>query len=298
MVSALLVPRNGLPKLIEDEASFAQAISNLASGSGPLAIDAERASGYRYSQRAYLIQIFRQGGGLHLVDPIPLKNSKLWDKFNENFSSQEWVIHASTQDLPCLIGVGLKPKKLFDTELGARIAGCERVGLGPLVESLLQLQLAKEHSAVDWSIRPLKSEWLNYAALDVDILLEIRDAIEGMLIEQNKFDWAKQDFAAILKNYENYVFSDEPKADRWRRTSGMHKVRDRLTLTIVRDLWISRNELASELDIAPGRVLADEAIITLAITCPKDLETVAKTIGWRTKLEAPPFNRWLKTMNE
>jgi ribonuclease D len=112
MVSALLVPRNGLPKLIEDEASFAQAISNLASGTGPLAIDAERASGYRYSQRAYLIQIFRQGGGLHLVDPIPLKNSKLWDKFNENFSSQEWVIHASTQDLPCLIGVGLKPKKL------------------------------------------------------------------------------------------------------------------------------------------------------------------------------------------
>ena len=297
MVSALLVPRNGLPKLIEDEASFAQAISNLAAGSGPLAIDAERASGYRYSQRAYLIQIFRDGGGLHLIDPIPLKNSKLWDTFNENFSSQEWVIHASTQDLPCLIGVGLKPKKLFDTELGARIAGCERVGLGPLAESLLQLQLAKEHSAVDWSIRPLKSEWLNYAALDVDILLEIRDAIEGMLIEQNKFDWAKQDFAAILKNYENYVFSDAPKADRWRRTSGMHKVRDRLTLTIVRDLWISRNELASELDIAPGRVLADEAIITLAITCPKDLETVAKTIGWRTKLEAPPFNRWLKTIN-
>ncbi len=298
MVSALLAPRNGLPKLIEDETSFAQAISNLAAGTGPLAIDAERASGYRYSQRAYLIQIFRDGGGLHLIDPIPLKNSKLWDTFNENFSSQEWVIHASTQDLPCLIGVGLKPKKLFDTELGARIAGCERVGLGPLAESLLQLQLAKEHSAVDWSIRPLKSEWLNYAALDVDILLEIRDAIEGMLIEQNKLDWAKQDFAAILKNYDNYIFSDEPKADRWRRTSGMHKVRDRLTLTIVRDLWISRNELASELDIAPGRVLADEAIITLAITCPKDLEAVAKTIGWRTKLEAPPFNRWLKTINQ
>lgn len=298
MVNALLAPRNGLPKLIEDETTFAQAISNLATGSGPLAIDAERASGYRYSQRAYLIQIFRDGGGLHLIDPIPLKNSKLWDTFNENFSSQEWVIHASTQDLPCLIGVGLKPKKLFDTELGARIAGCERVGLGPLAESLLQLQLAKEHSAVDWSIRPLKSEWLNYAALDVDVLLEIRDAIEGMLIEQNKLDWAKQDFAAILKNYDNYIFSDEPKADRWRRTSGIHKVRDRLTLTIVRDLWISRNELASELDIAPGRVLADEAIITLAITCPKDLEAVAKTIGWRTKLEAPPFNRWLKTINQ
>lgn len=297
MVTPLLTPRNGMPQLVESEMGFEKTILELAKGSGDIAIDAERASGYKYSQRAYLIQIFRRGGGLHLIDPIPLANSKLWQEFNSKFSQFQWVIHASTQDLPCLIGVGLKPTLLFDTELGARIAGCDRVGLGPLAESLLEIQLAKEHSAVDWSIRPLKPEWLTYAALDVDILLDIKDKVEKMLIEQNKLAWAKQDFTSILDSFNDYQFSDEPRPDRWRRTSGMHKVRDRLTLTLVRDLWLSRNELAAELDIAPGRVLGDEAIIELALARPDNPEEVAKIIGWRTKLDAPPFGRWLKTLS-
>lgn len=297
MVTPLIAPRHGVPAVISNESDFEKLIAQLLNGSGPLAIDAERASGYRYSQRAYLIQIYRENGGLHLIDPIPLKESKLWEKFNKEFSAYEWVIHASTQDLPCLIDVGLKPELLFDTELGARIAGCERVGLGPLAESLLELQLAKEHSAVDWSIRPLRPEWITYAALDVDILLDIRNAVENLLAEQNKLKWAKQDFASILKNYQNYVFTDEAKPERWRRTSGMHKVRDRLTMAIVRDLWFSRDELGREIDLAPGRVLGDEAIIELATKRPDNLEAVAKVIGRRTRLEAPPFNRWLNVLN-
>jgi len=297
MVTPLIAPRHGVPEVISNESDFEKLIAQLLNGRGPLAIDAERASGYRYSQRAYLIQIYRENGGLHLIDPIPLKDSKLWEKFNKEFSSYEWVIHASTQDLPCLIDVGLKPELLFDTELGARIAGCERVGLGPLAESLLELQLAKEHSAVDWSIRPLRPEWITYAALDVDILLDIRNAVENLLTEQNKLEWAKQDFASILKNYQNYVFTDEAKPERWRRTSGMHKVRDRLTMAIVRDFWFSRDELAREIDLAPGRVLGDEAIIELATKRPDNLEAVAKVIGRRTRLEAPPFNRWLNVLN-
>ena len=297
MLTPLLAPRHGTPAVVDDEAGFAQVITDLAKGEGPIAVDAERASGYKYSQRAYLIQIYRKNGGLHLIDPIPLKDSKLWQSFNQNFSEYEWVIHASTQDLACLLEVGLRPKKLFDTELGARIAGCPRVGLGPLAESLLELSLAKEHSAVDWSIRPLKSEWINYAALDVDILLDIRDKVAQLLVEQKKLIWAEQDFASILKNYENYQVVDAPKPDRWRRTSGMHKVRDRLTMTVVRDLWFSRDELARQLDIAPGRVLGDEAIVELATKRPDNLEAVAKVIGWRTRLEAPPFNRWLSVLS-
>ncbi|MFM8632528.1 MAG: HRDC domain-containing protein [Candidatus Nanopelagicus sp.] len=297
MLTPLLSPRAGTPEISADESSFEKVIEDLLAGNGPIAIDAERASGYRYSQKAYLIQIFRKNGGLHLIDPIGLQGSKLWQKFNQSFSEIEWVIHASTQDLPCLIEVGLMPKKLFDTELGARIAGCPKVSLGALSESLLELQLAKEHSAVDWSIRPLRPEWINYAALDVDILLEIRDKVEQMLIEQNKLKWAVQDFESILRGYQDFKFSDMPKPDRWRKTSGMHKVRDRLTMTIVKQLWLSRDQLAQELDLAPGRVLNDEAIIELAIKRPESLEEVAKVIGWRTRLESPPFNRWLKVLN-
>ena len=297
MITPLLTPRAGVPEVISTDSKFEEMIAQLLKGDGPIAIDAERASGYKYSQRAYLIQIYRKDGGLHLIDPIPFIGSDLWQKFNENFSQYEWVIHASTQDLPCLLELGLNPQTLFDTELGARIAGCPKVGLGPLSESLLELQLAKEHSAVDWSIRPLKAEWLTYAALDVDVLLDIREKVEALLIEKNKLEWAKEDFSSILKNFKEK--QDQPaKPDRWRRTSGMHKVRDRLNMTIIRDLWISRNELAQELDLAPGRVLGDEAIVEIAIKRPATAEAMAKVISWRTKLDAPPFGRWLAVLNK
>ena len=297
MITPLLTPRAGVPEVISTDSKFEEMIGQLLKGDGPIAIDAERASGYKYSQRAYLIQIYRNNGGLHLIDPIPFHGSDLWQKFNENFAGYEWVIHASTQDLPCLLELGLNPQTLFDTELGARIAGCPKVGLGPLSESLLELQLAKEHSAVDWSIRPLKAEWLTYAALDVDVLLDIREKVEALLIEKNKLEWAKEDFSSILKNFKEK--QDPPaKPDRWRRTSGMHKVRDRLNMTIIRDLWISRNELAQELDLAPGRVLGDEAIVEIAIKRPTTAEAMAKVISWRTKLDAPPFGRWLAVLNK
>ena len=42
----------------------------LSRGTGPFAVDAERASGFRYSNRAYLIQIRRAGSGTVLIDPV------------------------------------------------------------------------------------------------------------------------------------------------------------------------------------------------------------------------------------
>ncbi len=295
-LTPLLLPRAGVPPVITTESAFEEMISTLLNGVGPIAIDAERASGYKYSQRAYLIQLYRVNGGLHLIDPIAIENKSLWQEFNKNFANIEWVIHASTQDLPCLLELGLDPQSLFDTELGARIAGSPRVGLGALAESLLELQLAKEHSAVDWSIRPLKPEWLTYAALDVDVLLDIREKVEKLLLEKDKLDWAKQDFAAILLNFKSKQ-NDQPKIDRWRKTSGMHKVRDRLTMTIIRDLWLDRDRLAQELDIAPGRILNDEAIIEIASKKPSTIEALTKVIGWRSKIQSPPYDRWLAQLN-
>ena len=283
----LLSPREGLPELITDEASMRVCIEELAAGSGPIAIDAERASGYRFSQRAYLIQIFRRGGGLHLIDPIAVGDSHLWKEMSDLFAGEEWIIHASTQDLPCLREVGLEPQRLFDTELGGRIAGCEKVGLGPLAESLLNLSLAKEHSAVDWSLRPLREEWLNYAALDVDVLVDLRDAVENLLREKGKLDWALQDFAAILKQPPA-----PPKKDPWRRTSGMHKVRDRPTLAIIRDMWNARNDYAREIDIAPGRVFNDDALMELVTKRPKEINDFAYILTKRSRLSGQPIERW------
>ena len=287
----LLTPREGMPVLVSSNESMSQVIEQLSKGHGPIAIDAERASGYRYSQRAYLIQIFRRDGGLHLIDPIAVSDASLWKELTDTFNEVEWIIHASTQDLPCLVELGIKPSILFDTELGARIAGCERVGLGPLSESLLELVLAKEHSAVDWSLRPLKEEWLVYAALDVDVLVDLKDKVEELLVDAKKLSWAKSDFAHILNVYTEPKNKPERK-DPWRRTSGMHRVKDRRTLAIIRDLWGVRDTYAQKVDVAPGRIFNDETLVEIAVSKPKTVAEFSKLVKRRTRHQDLPTTEW------
>lgn len=254
-------PRVKVAPLVTTVEEFTAAIEELERATGPLAVDAERASGYRYNSHAYLFQFYRRGSRIFLVDPIGLRGEKgVIDQFNAAFKDEIWLIHASTQDLPCIREFGLSPNRLFDTELGARLAGFARVGLGPLAEELLGLALAKEHSAVDWSIRPLHPEWRAYAALDVDVLIDLYEKVESALKQQGKEGVASQEFASILS-----AQPPSPKKDPWRRTSGMHRVKGRRALALVREIWLARDEIAREVDIAPGRLFPDLAIADLAI---------------------------------
>jgi ribonuclease D len=250
----LLSPRDGLPPVIENSTALVAYADALARGTGPVAVDAERASGYRYGQRAYLVQLRRAGAGTGLVDPVPLPDLSV---IQAAIADEEWVLHAANQDLPCLAELGLVPARIFDTELAARLAGLPRVGLGAVVESLLGHSLQKGHSAADWSTRPLPEEWLVYAALDVEVLVELRNALAALLEDQGKTEWARQEFAAILA-----AAPPAPKADPWRRTSGVHGLRNRRQLGMLRALWQARDTLARSRDIAPGRVLPDAAMVS------------------------------------
>ena len=282
----LTSPAGGVPALINTDSALKTAIDSLRKGSGPIAVDAERASGYRYSARAYLIQL-KRNKEIYLIDPIPFAGSTLIAELNEILQSDEVILHASTQDLPCLRDWGLYPKRLFDTELGARLAGLPRVGLGALVEHFFNLSLAKEHSAVDWSLRPLNQDWINYAALDVELLIELREKIAELLDSQGKLNWALSEFQSILD-----APPAPPREDPWRRTSGMHKVRKREQLAVVRELWIARDEIASKADVAPGRLLSDNAITELSVTAPITIKGIQKTlrpIGLRP--------RWMENVN-
>jgi ribonuclease D len=283
----LLAPAQGVPDVIETSEKFESALDQLRKGDGPFAVDAERASGYKYSARAYLIQIKRTNGGLHLIDPIAFgPGHELFVKLNDLLNTDEVILHASTQDLPCLREVGLNPSRLFDTELGGRIAGLPRVGLGPLLESLMGVTLAKEHSAVDWSTRPLPKEWLNYAALDVELLIELRQKIYELLNASNKWKWAEAEFESIL-----IAPPAPPRIDPWRRTSGMHKIKKRDQLVVIKNLWHARDEIARAADVSSGKLLNDAAIIEFAIHKPlnkKDAEKALRPIGMRA--------RWLENM--
>lgn len=265
----LLCPAEGVPALSVTADDIAAAADRLASGTGPFAVDAERASGFRYSNRAYLIQIRRTGAGTVLIDPVNHGGSPIdaLAPVAEVLAEDEWILHAADQDLPCLAEVGLRPPALYDTELAGRLAGFERVNLAAMVQRLLGLGLAKGHGAADWSKRPLPDAWLNYAALDVEVLVELRHAIADILAEQDKTGWATEEF-----EYLRCAEATPTRRDRWRRTSGIHKVRKPEALAAVRELWTVRDQIARSRDIAPGRILPDSAIVAAAMADPKTVE--------------------------
>ncbi|MEV0117549.1 ribonuclease D [Streptomyces sp. NPDC050844] len=277
-------PRDGIPPVVADETALAEVIAAFAAGSGPVAVDAERASGYRYGQRAYLVQLRREGAGSTLIDPVACPDLS---GLGEAISGTEWVLHAATQDLPCLREIGMIPTSIFDTELAGRLAGFPRVGLGAMVEGVLGFVLEKGHSAVDWSTRPLPEPWLRYAALDVELLVDLRDALEKELDRQGKLEWAREEFDAIAS-----APPAPPRKDPWRRTSGMHKVRRRRQMAVVRELWTARDKVAQRRDVSPGKVLSDGAIVEAALSLPPNVHALAGLTGFGHRMGRRQLEQW------
>ncbi len=286
----LLEPRDGLPPVIVDDAGYEAAIAAFAAGHGPVAIDAERASGYRYGHRAYLVQLRRAGSGTALIDPLAVSDLT---RLGDVLAAEEWVLHAANQDLPSLAELGLSPTRIFDTELAGRLLGLPRVGLGPLVESQLGFLLEKGHSAADWSTRPLPESWLRYAALDVELLVELRDDLDLRLHDAGKADWAREEFAAIVA-----APPPQPRIDPWRRTSGLHRIRDRRKLAVVRGLWYARDELAAQRDISPGRILPDSAIVEAALAAPAKQAELASMPVFRGRAQRREISRWFRAVDD
>ncbi|CAM3562938.1 HRDC domain-containing protein [Tsukamurella ocularis] len=257
----LTEPAEGVPEPLTTVEEFAECAAALRRGTGPIAVDTERASGFTYSSRAYLIQIKRTGSGLFLLDPIHEPEGLA--PVIEAMRGVEWVLHAADQDLPCLRDDGFECDALFDTELAGRLLGAPRVNLAAMTSEYTGYALAKGHGAADWSTRPLPHDWLNYAALDVEVLVDLRDEAYERLQDAGKLEWALEEF-----EYERTRPDPLPKTDPWRRVSGLSTLRNRRQLGRARELWLARDEMAEQRNVAPGRTLPDAAIINAAAKNP------------------------------
>jgi len=270
--------------VIADSEGFIAACAALAAGTGPAAVDVERASGFRYSQRAYLIQVFRRDAGVFLFDPPAIGDMAA---LQDAIGGVEWVLHAASQDLPSLREDGLVPPTIFDTELGARLLGHEKVGLGAVVEDTLGITLAKAHSAADWSTRPLPQSWLEYAALDVLHLIDVRDVLWDELVEQDKTELAAQEFDAVLNRPPK-----PPREEPWRRLSGLHTVRGRRALAVARALWTAREEFAQQQDVSPGRLVPDRSLVAAVIADPATKQDLARVKEFTGRASRSQLDRW------
>ena len=273
--------------LVDADDALKLAIDKIRATTEPIAIDAERASGFRYGQKAYLIQVGVKGEDLFLIDPVANYEPELWEDCKEVLSSKPWIIHAASQDIPCLAEIGIKPIQVLDTELGSRILGLPRVSLGTITEHYLDLKLAKEHSAVDWSERPLRKEWLEYAALDIDVLHELWEKVQADLISKEKLEIATAEF--------DYLISQPvkaPKTERWRSMTGLHEIKEVRALTIAKGLWEARENLAIGKDVAPGRLIPDSAIVAAVKAMPKSRSELATLKTFSGKASRTFLDTW------
>lgn len=276
--------------VISDVEEFRAACATLAEGDGPVAVDVERASGFRYSQRAYLVQVFRRGAGVFLFDPPEIGD---FAPLQQAIGDAEWVFHAASQDLPSLRELELEPREIFDTELASRLLGHERVGLAAVVEDTLGITLKKEHSAADWSTRPLPAAWLEYAALDVLHLVDVRDVLVAELAEQGKSEFAAEEFAATLTRAPK-----PPREDPWRRLSGLHQVRGARNLAVARALWQAREAYAQEQDVSPGRLVPDRSLIAAVMANPQSKQALAGVKEFQGRASRTQLDRWWQAIQE
>ncbi len=250
-----------------------------------IGLDAERASGFKYSNRAYLVQ-FSTLEQIFLLDPTLFSLAEL-ARLIETVSGKQWILHSATQDIPCLRELGFIPSAIYDTELAARLCGIEKFGLSSIALELLELEMEKEHSAADWSVRPLTPEMLNYAALDVDVLHELKAALDKRIAELGRGEWLSQELDRLLS------FKPKPQAkDAWRNLPGITKIKDERKLKVAASLFQKRDAIAREKDVAPGRLIPDRSIMAAVDQLPENKRELAKNRDFQGRASRSLLDQW------
>lgn len=274
-------------RFVENTDDYEKLIEDIKSSSGPIALDAERASSFRYTSKAYLLQLNADGIGPTVIDPLAISSL---DHLCRWANQHLVVLHSATQDLECLREIGIDPIALFDTELAAKLLGKPRVGLQALLEAELAIHIEKEHSAVNWSTRPLPEDWLLYAAKDVEYLLQLFEILSEQLEVSNRMQWALQEF--------DYLTKWQPKVvtEKWRRTSGLHKVKQRRQLAAVMFLWDARDAIAASNDLSPSKVLRDEALIEIALSHATSASSLQSLLKQKFRVKVDHSQIWWQAL--
>lgn len=276
-------------EFVDDAAGIDSVASTVESSTGPVAVDVERASGIRFSDRAFLLQLRTASGPALLVDPET--PGQTVGRLAGILSARPLLLHAAGQDLPSLRALGIVPGSLVDTELAGRFLGTERVNLGAMISEHLGISLAKAHSAADWSRRPLPAAWLDYAAYDVLFLHELAGAVLPLLEDLGRLEWFEAECRHLVDAAPAPV-----AADPWRRLTRLSSLRDARQLARARELWMARDRVASERDIAPKRLLGDAAIIEAARSGPTTRSDLLAIAGFDGPQRRRLVDEWLTAL--
>jgi ribonuclease D len=221
------------------------------------AIDTEADSLHRYRESLCLIQFAVRGNSV-LIDPLAIEDlSPLGDYLAE---ATVWM-HGADYDMTMFKRqFGALPAVVYDTQIGARLLGVRRFGLGDLVNHYFGIELSKSSQKADWGKRPLSEKMIEYALNDVDYLLEMGDIIVSGLKDLDRYDWFEESCVAAR---QRVLDRDDSKEENW-RVQGSGKL-DSRSLAYLRGLWQWRDAEAKAWDRPSFMVLTNRQLLEWTI---------------------------------
>lgn len=257
-------------RFIDTEAGLREALDQLA-GEPRYALDTEFHRERTYWPKAALLQL-AWPGHLILIDPLEVDLMPLAELMNSDSLA---VLHAATQDLEVLeLACGAAPRRLFDTQIAAGFLGMSTPSLAALHERELGVQLPKGNRLTDWLERPLRPAQLDYAAADVERLLEIYDLLNIQLNARGRLPWAEEEFNILLARDRG----PRDPFEAWRKIKEARHLKG-TALTIARAIAAWRERRAAEIDQPVRFVLSDIAIVAIAQSAPNDGESLGRVRG-------------------
>jgi ribonuclease D len=242
------------PILVYSPKSYAQMLTHLRQQQR-VALDTESDSLYRYYPRVCLIQLSAKVDNQttdpqdvvdYLVDPLRLNDlSALGNLFAT--PDVEVVMHAAENDMLLLQrNFGFTFRRVFDTQLAARILGWKQVGLAAILEAQFGIVSDKRMQRTNWGKRPLNPEQITYAQMDTRYLLTLRELLIDELKHRERWDEAQEAF-------------------------------DRLN--VLEALWLWREAEARQQNRPPFKIIADAVLLELAKQMPATIPALHEVPG-------------------
>jgi ribonuclease D len=272
---------NGQPHIdfgwIDDQEGLDELVDELV-GQDRYSLDTEFHRERTYFPKLALIQITWWPEGtldkqeLVLVDPLGVDVTAFGRLFDTDALC---VIHAAQQDLDVLThAVGSVPRRMFDTQIAGGFVGYGTPSLVSLLQGEISITPAKGDRLTDWLHRPLTDNQCQYAASDVEYLLDVHDRLVAKLTSLGRLDWAE----AACEELRTRPVSGALPEDAWTKLKDARSLRP-TARAIAQSVAAWREERAMRVDIPVRQVLPDLAILGIAQRGPSTPQELKQARG-------------------
>jgi len=252
-------------------------LAPLLTGHDRLGVDTEFMREKTYFAQLCLVQI-AAGGNIYCVDPMTDSSQQ---EFWQELLGREWVVHSARQDIEVISQTaGAMPASIFDTQVAAGLLGFPaQMGYAGLVKELFDVDMDKSHTRADWTKRPLRDAFLEYAAEDVEYLLPAFERLGEQLEMKGRLEWARED-SRLLLDPRLYDLGADQALD---RLKGARNFRGRKRALAARlAAWREREAISRN---RPRQwILRDSVLLDIAYRQPASIEAMSAIEGMPAKL--------------